>query len=105
MASRLPSPSTSTAAIGSSSEAAESVKVRPSRPREGVPPTIRQSASVHSVRSWSAGRVAKKPPIRPLAKEVGTAVTVRASASPTGSRPGLRLYATWTRHEPQTETR
>ena len=54
MACRLPSPSTSTPAIGSTSEAADSVKVRPSRPREGVPPTIRQSASAHSVRSSSA---------------------------------------------------
>ena len=76
-ACRLPSSSTSTPAIGSTSEAADSAKVRPSRPREGVPPTIRQSASAHSARSSSApGRLAKKPPISPLANEVGTAVTV-----------------------------
>ena len=38
--------------------------------------SIWQSAKAHSVRSWSAGRVAKKPPISPLANEVGTAVAV-----------------------------
>ena len=44
--------------------------------REGVQPSIRQSAKAHSVRPWSAGRVANKPPISPLANEVGTAVAV-----------------------------
>ena len=75
-ASRLPSCSTSMPPIGSSSARPESRKVGPCRLREGVQPTIRQSAKAHSVRSWSAGRVANKPPISPLANEVGTAVTV-----------------------------
>ena len=76
IASRLPSCSTSTPPTGSSSARPESRKVGPWKLRDGVQPTIRQSAKVHSVRSWSAGRVANRPPIRPLAKEVGTAVAV-----------------------------
>ncbi len=63
-------------AIGRTRDEAESVKVRPSRPRDGVPATIRQSASAHRVCACSDCKVAKKPPITPLAKEVGTAVTV-----------------------------